>query len=141
MPSEAKKISDSVSVRDFDSEARTLQEQIAESERRLAAADDEIAAATEATLLRTAAAADAALERGDRAAEGTREKIHEQQERFKAGVVADGLSLDEPVEVKLGGVIEGRLRCAPNAGNPRDLDIKIDFDHAGVHAARSYRLR
>ena len=38
MPSEAKKISDSVSVRDFDSEARTLQEQIAESERRLAAA-------------------------------------------------------------------------------------------------------
>ena len=99
MPSEAKKISDSVSVRDFDSEARTLQEQIAESERRLAAADDEIAAATEATLLRTAAAADAALERGDRAAEGTREKIHEQQERFKAGVVADGLSLDEPVEV------------------------------------------
>ena len=61
--------------------------------------DDEIAAATEATLLRTAAAADAALKRGDRAAEGTREKIHEQQERFKAGVVADGLSLDEPVEV------------------------------------------
>ena len=49
--------------------------------------------------------------------------------------------LDEPLSVTKGDEIKGSLRCAPNGGNPRDLDIKIEFEHAGKRAERSYRLR
>ena len=49
--------------------------------------------------------------------------------------------LEEPLMVQQGEEITGRLSCTPNAGNPRDLDIKIDFEHAGVRVARAPRAR
>ena len=36
--------------------------------------------------------------------------------------------LGEAMTVKEGEIVSGRLECAPNARNPRDLDIKIDYN-------------
>ena len=79
--------------RDFDAEINALLARADEA--RAQAADIDLEAMADATLRRAAAAADDALERGSDAAEGARAKIQEQQDRFKAGVVASGLSLDD----------------------------------------------
>ena len=68
----------------------------------------DVETATAAMLERTAAAADVAVARGGVAAEGARTKIAEQQERFKAGVLADGLSLDDEFDTG--------VRSTPDAG-------------------------
>ena len=40
---------------------------------------------------------------------------------------------------------QGHMRCAPNAENPRDLDIDIDFTFSGASGdqtwSQTYRLR
>ncbi|KAI9013881.1 S-adenosyl-L-methionine-dependent methyltransferase [Phycomyces nitens] len=41
----------------------------------------------------------------------------------------------EAITVKNGESIEGVLSCAPNAINPRDLDIVIDYSFAGSHGS------
>ena len=41
--------------------------------------------------------------------------------------------------------LSGTLSCAPNAGNPRDLDINVHYDfdgqHSSIHFDQPYRLR
>ncbi|KAI9499400.1 S-adenosyl-L-methionine-dependent methyltransferase [Zychaea mexicana] len=39
----------------------------------------------------------------------------------------------DSLTVKTGDSIEGRLSCAPNKRNPRDLDIHIDYEFEGQH--------
>lgn len=39
----------------------------------------------------------------------------------------------DTLTVKAGETIEGQLSCKPNARNPRDLDIVIDYQHHGEH--------
>ena len=86
---------DSVGVRDFEGEIAALLHKADEA--RVAAAEIDLDGAVEATLRRAEMAADAAIMHGAAAAEATMDRIHEQQERFKAGVLADGGSLDEEV--------------------------------------------
>ena len=81
--------------RDIDGEIRALLAQA--DEKRAQAAAIDLAAATEETLVRTAAAATRAMQIGSDAAEVASAKIHEQQDRFKTGVVASGGSLDDEV--------------------------------------------
>ena len=53
--------------------------------------------------------------------------------------------LQEPLTVEVGEVVEGVLRCRPNARNHRDLDIELEYKMEGrvsqVHVAQAYRLR
>lgn len=51
--------------------------------------------------------------------------------------LADALAVTE------GDAITGRLACAPNAANPRDLDIRLAYAHDGAHArvAREMEFR
>ena len=79
--------------RDFGAEINALLARADEA--RAQAADIDLEAIADATLRRAAAAADDALQRGSYAADGARAKIQEQQDRFKAGVAASGLSLDD----------------------------------------------
>ena len=67
------------------------------------AATIDLDAAVGSILARTAAAADDAIRHNGVLAEGARAKIHEQQERFVAGVIASGGSLDEEVDAELQG--------------------------------------
>merc|ERR1711907_635479 len=86
-PMDVRRAADSApsASRDFDAEISAL---LARAEEVRAQADAiDVASATEATLLRTVSLADDAIGRGDEAAQGTRDKIHEQQERFKAHVL------------------------------------------------------
>ena len=102
--------------RDFGGEIQALLRRADEA--RAQAESIDLAGAVEATLQRTAAAAGEAMERGSDAAEGARAKIHDQQERFKAGIVAGGGSLDEEVP---GGFMGNRRAqdgvAAPGPGN------------------------
>ena len=93
--SDVNRASDSVGTRDFDAEIKALLAQADAARAQAESIDTDGAMAS--VLQRTAAAADEAIGRGRDAAEGARAKIHEQQERFKAGVIADGLSLDDEV--------------------------------------------
>ena len=88
------------SGRDYEQERREL---LARAEAaRNAAEDIDCDSAAAEMLRRTGAAAGEAMLRGERAAEGARAKIAEQQERFKAGMIVDGVSLDnETVEVQV----------------------------------------
>ena len=107
--------------RDFDAEIRQLLAQADEAREQAASID--LASATEAMLMRTAAAADDAIARGSHAADGAREKVHEQQERFKTNVIARGGSLEE--EPPIGWARSGGGRSTltaqdankPEAGN------------------------
>lgn len=42
-------------------------------------------------------------------------------------------------------LIAGTLRCGPNAKNPRDLDISLDYSFSGKHMAchdsQEFRMR
>ena len=38
--------------------------------------------------------------------------------------------------IKSGETIEGKLSCTPNKRNPRDLDIRIDYEFEGQHGGR-----
>ena len=53
--------------------------------------------------------------------------------------------LSEPVTGEAGEVVDGVLRCAPNAKNHRDLDIEIGYVFDGknghINAVQPYRLR
>jgi hypothetical protein len=115
-PSAVSKAADSApsAGRDYEAEKRALLARAEEAREQAAAID--LAASAEATLLRTAGMAEDAMGRGGAAAEGARAKIHEQQERFKAHVVADGLSLDDelPPGISVGGA---RAAAAPVVGN------------------------
>lgn len=53
--------------------------------------------------------------------------------------------LEDMLTVERGEVVEGRVVCAPNAKNPRDLDIEIEYRLEGKNGAwankQEYRLR
>jgi protein arginine N-methyltransferase 1 len=53
--------------------------------------------------------------------------------------------LEETLMVHQGDAITGRLTCAPNARNPRDLDIEVEYKMAGSKGEWSgkqeYKLR
>ena len=53
--------------------------------------------------------------------------------------------LDEQVTINAGEMLEGVLTCVPNASNPRDLDISIEYNFDGenshVHTTQEYRMR
>ena len=53
--------------------------------------------------------------------------------------------LQDSLTVEVGEVVEGTLRCRPNAKNHRDLDIelayKLEGQHAQVDVVQAYRLR
>lgn len=53
--------------------------------------------------------------------------------------------LQEPLTAEVGEVVEGVLRCRPNARNHRDLDIELEYKMEGrvsqVRVAQAYRLR
>lgn len=53
--------------------------------------------------------------------------------------------LKETLCIDAGESIEGRIKCAPNPKNPRDLDIAIDYHLQGQHgswnATQEYKLR
>ena len=56
------------------------------------------------------------------------------------------LYLDEPVVLCAGEKMQASLRCAPNAGNPRDLDIELEYRSSGSRGAvgprkQSFRMR
>lgn len=56
------------------------------------------------------------------------------------------LYLDEPVVLCAGEKMQASLRCAPNAGNPRDLDIELEYRSGGSRGAvgprqQSFRMR
>lgn len=56
------------------------------------------------------------------------------------------LYLDEPVVLCAGEKMQAALRCAPNAGNPRDLDIELEYRSSGSRGAvgprkQSFRMR
>lgn len=57
----------------------------------------DLVGASDATLARTAHAADEAIARGDDFAKQALARVHEQQDRFKTNVLAGGGSLDEEV--------------------------------------------
>jgi hypothetical protein len=82
--------------RDFDGERKALLARADEVQARMEGIDMSEAVASTLQLVTTAA--DVALERGSQAQEAALSKIHEQQERFKAGVIADGGSLDDEYE-------------------------------------------
>ena len=119
---EARRAADSApSKRDFDAEIKAL---LAKADEARAAADEiDVESAMEATLSRAGAMADEAIARGEAAAEDTLDKIHVQQERFKASVVADGLSLDDDHGIYIGSKGgAGRVEdAAPAHGNKYSL--------------------
>ena len=83
--------------RDYERERADLLERANAARAAMGAIDTD--AAVSRALLQTQAAADATMQKGSAAAAGARAKIAEQQERFKAGMVADGVSLEhEQVE-------------------------------------------
>ena len=86
------------SRRDFDGEIKALLARADAARAQAAAVNVDLDAAVEATLQRTGAYAREAEQRGATAADGARARIREQQERFRAGVIASGISLDEEVE-------------------------------------------
>jgi hypothetical protein len=53
--------------------------------------------------------------------------------------------LQEPLTAEVGEVLEGVIRCRPNARNHRDLDIELEYRMDGkiskVDVAQAYRLR
>jgi protein arginine N-methyltransferase 1 len=53
--------------------------------------------------------------------------------------------LVNPIKVKKGEVISGVMKCCPNAGNPRDLDIALHLDFDGElqisHYDQDFRVR
>lgn len=53
--------------------------------------------------------------------------------------------LDNVLTVSAGEVLEGHLKCTPNASNPRDLDIDISVKFEGANSkldsAQEYKLR
>lgn len=53
--------------------------------------------------------------------------------------------LESPITVKAGETLKGELSCAPNAKNPRDLDISLTCDFEGslceYHKSQQYRMR
>jgi len=61
----------------------------------------DLSAATRATLDSVAAHGDTALAHGQQSSERAQGKIADAQERFKAGAVAQGYSLDEEIEESL----------------------------------------
>lgn len=70
-------------------------------ENRRAAAEIDTGIAISAAEARMSHAAEQAMQRGADAAERTRAKISEQQDRFKTGLLADGVNLDaEMVETE-----------------------------------------
>jgi hypothetical protein len=48
-------------------------------------------------------------------------------------------------QVCAGEEITGKLTCAPNANNPRDLDITLEYNfegqHCEAHRTQHYRMR
>ena len=53
--------------------------------------------------------------------------------------------LGDALAVTDGDVVAGTLACAPNEGNPRDLDIDVTYEHEGTHGAvraeQKFRMR
>ena len=53
--------------------------------------------------------------------------------------------LDDALPAEVGDVIEGVVKCRPNAGNKRDLDIEVSYAFQGklmnVSRTQPYRLR
>ena len=53
--------------------------------------------------------------------------------------------LATPLTVCAGEAVRGTLACAPNAVNPRDLDIELTYEHAGqrgtTRATQQFRMR
>eukprot|EP00798_Chlamydomonas_sp_ICE-L_P025979 gene25979-11665_t len=45
--------------------------------------------------------------------------------------------LEDTLTMSMGEVLTGTLSCAPNAKNPRDLDIELDYKFEGSHGACS----
>lgn len=52
--------------------------------------------------------------------------------------------LEETLTVKSGECIQGQIRCAPNAKNPRDLDIGLRYEFHGelmsIEADHEYHM-
>lgn len=48
--------------------------------------------------------------------------------------------LNEVLTVKQGEVLTGTIECAPNAKNPRDLDIVIEYQFDGEITQSSQRM-
>lgn len=87
------RVVDSVNVRDFDGERDALLRKAEALAAQSAALD--VDSAVSQALSSVGAAAEDALQQGGARAEGARARIAEQQERFKAGIVSQGRSLDE----------------------------------------------
>lgn len=100
------------SGRDFKAEIDDLMKRAEEARR--GAENIDLDGAVAAALGAVSSAADAALERNVAAADKTRTKISDQQERFKAGIVAEGGSLDEEV---IGFQRAGNSALPPPTGN------------------------
>ena len=87
---------DSFAVRDFDGEHAALMRKAAVLREQSAALD--LDSAVEAALSSVGSAAETAMQTSDSLAEGTRARLAEQQERFKAGILSQGRSLEEELE-------------------------------------------
>lgn len=106
--------------RDIDAEIRAL---LARADEARAQADAiDLVGATEQTLARAAEAAGKAMETGASAAERCTNKVHEQQERFKANVLSAGGSLEEDVSW---------IHSGKSAGNAAPLDENLVKPEAG----------
>lgn len=88
------------SGRDYAAERAALLARADEIRAEFDSAANDMGAMAAETLRRCGCAADVAMQQGTYAAEDARAKIAQQQDRFKAGVVADGLSLDDEVELE-----------------------------------------
>jgi protein arginine N-methyltransferase 1 len=55
------------------------------------------------------------------------------------------LYLDGTVTLCEGETVSGTLACAPNPGNPRDLDISLSYEAAGrrgkANGAQQFKMR
>lgn len=83
------------SGRDYDAEINAMLTKAEELRAAFDSAEMDMSALAQETIRRCGCAADVALQSGAYAAEDARAKIAEQQDRFKAGVLAEGLSLDD----------------------------------------------
>ena len=87
------RVADSCGVRDLDGERAQLLRKAEALAAQSAALD--VDSAVSQVLSSVGAAAENALQQGGARAEGTRARLAEQQERFKAGIISQGRSLDE----------------------------------------------
>ena len=111
------------SGRDFDGERAALLAQ-AEALRAQSAALDCDAESLE-VLKRVNMQADAALQQANKSAEATRARLSEQQERFKAGIISQGRSLEE--ELKEGeSLAEAKSASAGSAPARNKYAVMMD---------------